>query len=330
MLKFFQTVEDILEKKILTIFVLTNYSFISMVIDENSSNDDLFAFIDQKAHIPKSKCHIIMSEDNRAIDTEQFSKPIELFVDECIDKPMIFALHIGGIGSIAASNIISPDKPIVDEPIAVEMPVSVRNVLTNREKRLKIHSLRKFADDTLHFIRYENRMYKMCLDGWFNFALQLNHDIEITQQNVKQMQILIYGVLGALGLYKQTLELVQGKNGNLDAIWLNQHEKMTHNIERLVEACDKITVRFSSVYRRIRETSNCEILLKRNAHDHYDIINATKAYDALCNQILNNNILPKPHIDLFQCAYKCIKQRESLLRNKAFIEMQRYFTYTAH
>ncbi|XP_055316241.1 inhibitor of nuclear factor kappa-B kinase subunit beta [Sitodiplosis mosellana] len=310
-LKFFQSVDDILEKKILTIFVLTNYTYLSVVIDNNTTNDDLFAFIEQKAHIPTSQCHIIMAADL----TKQFTKPIELYVDGCFDKPMVFVLQTGGIASL--------DKLIDDDPIAVELPASVRNVLANQEKRLKTQSLRKFACDTLHFVRNENQRYKTCLDGWFHFALQLNYDIEMCLQNVKQMQMLIYGVCGALDLYKQTLDLVQVRNANLEASWLDQHEKISQNIERLVEACDKITIRFGSVYRRIRETSNCDILLNRNTRDFYDIINATKAYDALCKQIMNNNTHPKPHFELFQCAYKCLKQRESLLRNKTFIEMQR-------
>lgn len=323
-LKFFQIVDEILEKKILTIFVLTNFSYHSMEINENTTNDDLFAFIEQKAHIPRSKCHIIIPADNHpaGIDTtEQFNKPIELYVDECFDKPMIFVLKIGGIGSTA---VTSPDKPTEDEPISVDLPISVKNVLANQEKRLKTQSLRKFATDTLHFVRSENRKYKMCLVGWHNFALQLNHDIEMWQQKVKNVQMLIYGLRGALELYKQTLEMVDKKNINLNGNWLDLDEKIALNIGRLVEACDKITIRYGSVSRRIRGTSGTDLLFKRNTHDFYDIINVTKAYDSLRNQILNNNILPKPHFELFQCALKCLTNRESLLRNKTFIELQRY------
>lgn len=324
-LKFFQIVDEILEKKILTIFVLTNFSYYSMEINEKTTNDDLFGFIEHNAHIPRSKCHIVIPADCRSDKTEQFNKPIELYVDGYFDKPMIFVLQIGGIESKAVT--ASPDKPIEDESIAIDLPISVKNVLANQEKRLKTQSLRKFASDTLHFVRNENRKYKMCLDGWHNFAMQLNHDIEMCQKNVKCKSMLIYGIRGALELYKQTLELVHEKNINLNSNWLDLYEKISVNIGRLVEACDKITIRYGSVSRRIRETSDIDLLLKRNAHDFYDIINVTKAYDSLRNQILNNNILPKPHFELFQCAYKCLSNRESLLRNKTFIEMQRYNTH---
>lgn len=326
-LKFFQSVDDILEKKILTIFALSNYSYFSMEIDENTTNDDLYAFIKQKADISASKCHVIMPVENRLVDidlSKQFAKPIDLYTDGCFDKPMIFVLQIGGAGSTAAA--VTYDSPIDVEPTPIcELPVSVKNVLANPEKRLKTQTLRKFACDTLHLVRNENRKYKLCLDGWRKFALQLSNDIEACQKNVKKMQMLIYGCLGALDLYKQTLEMVHEKSDTVNAGWLEQHGKITQNIERLVEAgCDKITIRFGSVFRRIRELCECEILMKRNAQDFYDIINTTKAYDALRTQILNNNTLPKPHFELLQCAYKCLKQRESLLRNKTFIEMQRY------
>lgn len=321
-LKIFQSVDFILEKKILTMFVLTKYMNLSMEIDDNTTNDDLFAFIEYNAHIPTSKCHIIMPAENR------FSKPIDLYVNGCYDKPMVFVLQIGGIGSTAVG-FASTD----DDPITVALPDSVRNVLENHEKRLKLQSLQKFACHTLHFVRTENRKYKTCLDGWYNFALQLNYDIEMCQQNVKKMQMPIYGAYGALELYKQTLDLVQERSANLNADCLDHHGKITKTIERLIEACDKITIRFGSVYRRIRETINCDILLNRNTRDFYDIINVTKAFESLRNQIMNKNMLPKPHIELFQCAHKCLKQRESLLRHKTFIDMQRYtianylFTY---
>lgn len=173
-------------------------------------------------------------------------------------------------------------------------------------------------------IACENQLYKTCLNEWYNFALQLNYDIEMCQQSVKKLQMLIYGLRGAHEFYNQTLDLVQEKSTNFDTVCLDQHGKIVQTIERLVEACDKITIRFGSIYRRIRETINCDILLNRSIRDFYDIVNVTKAYDSLCSQIMKKNTLPKPHFELLQCAHKCMKQRESLLRNKTFIEMQRY------
>lgn len=322
-LKFFQNADDILAKKILTIFVLTNHKLLSMEIDENTTNEEFTAFIERETSIPISKCHIILPKENPTTQAEyQFTKPIDLYIDGCFDKPMVFATQIDEFNSNALS---ATGAKKTEEIVAADVPTSVQNVLSNaHEQRLKVHSLRKFASDTLYFVRNENKKYKLCLDGWFYFAQQLSHCIDTCQQHVKQMQTTVYGVYGALELFKQTLEMAKEKSIGLDVSWLDQHSKITQHIELLVNACDKITVRFGSAYRRCRESFQNDLFVKRNTQDFYDIINVTKAYDVLCKQISNNNTPPKPHLELFQCAYKCLKQRDHLLRNEAFVEMQRY------
>lgn len=133
-LKFFQSIDLMLQKKILTIFVLTNHMNVSMEIDENTTNDDLFAFIEHNAQIPKSKCHVIKATENGSIDADltirKFSKPIDLYVDGGgYDKPMVFVLQIGGIGpsAVAVAATASFDKSDNDDvSMAIVMPDSVR------------------------------------------------------------------------------------------------------------------------------------------------------------------------------------------------------------
>lgn len=330
-LKFFHLVDKILEKKILTIFALTNHKYLSMEVDENTTNDDLFAFLEREVNIPRHKCHVIIPIENITTEIDKigkFTKPLELYVDGYFDKPMIFVNEIGGIGATAASERGSTapiNENSTDSQMAFDLPTSVRNVLINHEQRLKVHTLRKFAIDTLHFIRQENDRYKTCLEGWYNYALQLNHDIELCRQNVKQMHRLIYGVNGALELYDHTLKIAQNQQPDikLHTNWREQHAKITQNIQLLVDACDKITVRYQSIHRRSRDAHVHEILDKRNSQDFYDIANAAKAFDAVRAQIMNKKFVDKPHFELFQCAYKCLKRRDLLLRNKSFIELQR-------
>lgn len=325
-LKFFKTIDNVLEKKLLTIFALTTHKYFSMEIDENTTNDNLLSFIERELLIPKDKCHIIIAIENISTEIDKigkFTKPIELYVDGYFDRPMIFVNEIGSGCNENATNKDSSD----DLQVAIELPNSVRNVLVNHEQRLKVHSLRKFASDTLYFIRKENEKYKTCLDGWFNYALQLNHDIELCRQNVKQMHHLIYGVNGALELYEHTLKIAkkQQPDDDVHAAWCEQHAKLTQNIQLLVDACDKITVRYQSIHRRSRDVYISEILDKRNSQDYYDIANAAKAFDAVRAQVMNKKFVDKPHFELFQCAYKCLKRRDLLLRNKTFTDLKRYF-----
>lgn len=77
------------------------------------------------------------------------------------------------------------------------------------------------------------------------------------------------------------------------------------------------------MYRRSRDAYQSDIVDKRATQDNFDIVNATKAFDAVRVQIMNKKFVEKPHFELFQCAYKCLKRRDQLLRSKEFVELQR-------
>lgn len=322
-LKFFDSLDQLEQTKILIIFMLTSHRSLSMAIDTNTTYDDILAFIETEAKIPKSKCHLIRSNDTISpIDKD--SKPIELFAGNDNDRPMLYVNQIGGIGSTSTSNLASLDA---EPTIAIEIPASVRNVLLNHEQRLKVHSLRKFAADTLHFVQRENQTYQWCLYGWLNYALQLNQAIESSRQDVRQMQCQVYGLKGALELYDQTLNVSEASceiGEDTIAKFTEQRTKIATNIQLLVDACEKIVNRYESVNRRSRDASQNELLLKyRETGDLYDVANVVRAYDTLRAQINNKKFVDKPHFELFQCAYKCLKRRDTFLRNKNFVELQR-------
>lgn len=326
-LKFFQMLDDILAKKILTMFVLTNHKLLSMEIDETTTFDDLYQFIEIEAKIPKDKCHIVQPLDRIGSELDKigkFQKPIELYGDGYFDRPMIFVHQIGGVCQ-ALPNEKTKSQSNDNNTIVVELPTAVRNVLNNYEQRLKVDSLRKLAKDTLFFIRNENDKYKTCLNGWYNYALQLNHEIELCKQNVRQMHCLVYGVKGALEIFDQTLKLAQDKLSD-SSDWFEQFTKISRNIHRMVDAADKITVRYQSVHRRSHDAYKTEILNQRNNQDFYDVANAAKAFDIVRLQISNKKFVDKPHFELFQCAFKCLKRRETLLHSPDFVTLQRFVT----
>lgn len=202
-LKFFNKLDEILSKKFLTMFVLTNNQHISMEVDENTTNEELYGFIERNTQIPNSKCHIIIPLEN--MNTEigkigHFEKPLDLYFDGCFDKPMIF------INMISAIDSAKKGSGLDESSIVIELPTIACNVLRNPERKLKLHTLKRFTCEALHFIRTENERYKTCLNGWFNYALQLNHDIELCRTDVNKMNSLIYGLNGALELYGETIK----------------------------------------------------------------------------------------------------------------------------
>lgn len=208
MLKFFNRLDDALARIILTLFVLPSHEYLSIEINANTTMDDLYRFIETETKIPKARCHLILPLENLNVDIgkpTELWKPQDMYIDGYFDKPMVF---VNAVGSGE-----EPQKPndADDGQIPVDLPNNVRNVLTNHDHKLKLHILKKFACDALYFIRRENQKYKNCLDGWFNYALQLNHEIQLCRKDVTKVNRLIFGLNGALELYSQSLNDAKAK-----------------------------------------------------------------------------------------------------------------------
>lgn len=316
MLKFFDTIDDVLLQKMLTIFTLTNHKLISMPATECTTMNDLYAFIEQKASIPAGTCHLTAIVDGRNLINccDQSNKPIDFYRDDCTDRPMIFVTQI----------ISNASNGTIDTNVfPTDIPITVQNVLKNPEKSLKPHALCRFACDALHFIRMENRLFKTGLNGWFLFAEQLNHAIEQRcHVDVRHMQSSIYGLIGALDLFKMTMQMAIDQQSTITAF--DNVTKIEQNLDRLRNACDKIALRYSSLCRRSREICQHALFAKRNVHDFYDVNQLTKAYASLHSQIARNQMPSKPHFELFQCIFKCLKQRDNLLSSNGFCELKRY------
>lgn len=307
-LKFFDAMDDLLSQKLLTIFTLTNHQLMSMHTTEHTTMADVHAFIEQKAQIPPTKCQLINGQSKSLMTNH---KPIDVYRDDCgIDEPMIF---------VAQLKSAATDSNAENEIFPTDIPITVQNVLKFPEKPLKPHALRRFACDAVHFIRMENRKFKLGLNGWFVFVEQLNHAIEQCQLDVRRMQSAIYGLAGALDLFKVTQQMAPPPANECGSI-----TKIAQNLECLENACDKIALRHSSLHRRCREICHHELFAKRMAHEFYDLANLTRAYATLQDQMARNKLPSRPHFELFQCVFKCLKQRDALLRNTAFCELKRY------
>lgn len=323
-LKFFDTIDEVLAQKLLTIFTLSNHKWISMPVTERTTMDDLNAFVERHTAIPAGAYHLTSTVEGqtRWNCCEQPDKPIDFYrddddADDCTDRPMIFVTQ--------SKSIVCDDDAADNSNIfPTTIPITVQNVLKNPEKPLKCHSLERFARDALHFIRMENRKYQISLSGWFRFAEQSNHAIEQCEAAVRQMQSSIYGLVGALDLFKMTMKMARDQqSAPLIAHEFGSVTKIAQNSECLKNACDKIALRYHSLCRRCRELCQHEWFAKRNVHNFYDTTTVAKVYATLCSRIARDTIPMKPHFELFKCIFKCLKQRDHLLRNSAFCELKR-------
>lgn len=312
-LKIFTMLDDILSKKILTVFCLYTYESYSYDIDQTTTMDDFLNMLEKSTSIPKEKIRLTIPVDNHLVETiDENTKPIDLYFDKYFDKPMLF---VGYSGMLMKSDN------------AIGMPELVEVIFNDFKMKLKPHILKRFVYNVFHFIRNEQKKYVTVLDGFYNYSLQLNHHIELYETNINKMLKLVYGLNGAIKLLDRMLSRQKVKYEQLDqqlAQFVEQCQKLQLNIGVLTGACDKIVKRFRSVHRRSRESLNIPLLEKGfQSQDYFQIAELSKKYQIIREQFANKIYTEGQQMDIFKCAYNCLKKRDQLLRAEQFVEWQR-------
>ena len=191
-LKIFTQLEDILKKKILTLFCLHTYQDLSYEIDQNTTQEMLLGWIEQSTKIPKKTIRLVFSLANNSCNAFNASTmPSEMYIKDYYDRPMLFVYKLG---------------VKMDTKFNLEIPQSVKVNLENIEP-VKIHSIKQFAYNTYFFVRNKQRKYLTCITGYHNFALQLNHNIELHEQEIQTLTKLVYGLGGGVNLLEDSLQL---------------------------------------------------------------------------------------------------------------------------
>lgn len=315
-LKIFTMLDDILKRKILTVFCLYTYQNYSYDIDASTTMNDFLDMLEKSTSIPKDKIRLTIPVDNHHLEKiDENTKPIDLYFDKYFDKPMLF---VGYSGATMKTDSL------------IEMPELMKVVMADYKIKLKSHILKRFVYNVFYFVNNEQKKYATALDGFYNYSLQLNHQIELYESNINKMLKATYGLNGAVKLLDRMLNTLKAKDeqsyqlNQANVKFREQCQKLQLNIGILVGACDKIVKRFRSVHRRSRETLNSPLLDKgfRN-QDYFQIAELSKNYEIIRVQFAERNFNDKQQLDIFKFAYNCLKKRDQLLRADQFLEWQR-------
>lgn len=315
-LKIFTMLDEILKKKILTVFCLYTYQSYSYDIDASTTMNEFLDMIEKSTSIPKDKIRLTIPVDNHHVENiDHKTTPMDLYFDKYFDKPMLFVGYSGV--SMKSDN-------------AVEMPQLIELLFNDFKMKLKPHILKRFVYNVFYFIRNEQKKYVTALDGFYNYSLQLNHHIELYETNINKMLKLAYSLNGAIKMIDRMLATVKTRNGQsvqLDQGYVqlaDQCQKIQINIGVLIGACDKIVKRFRSVHRRSRESSSHPMLEKGfQNRDYFSLAELSKKYQIIREQFAHKIFTEGQQVDIFKCAYNCLKKRDQLLRAEQFVDWQR-------
>jgi hypothetical protein len=201
-LKIFSGLDEAFKRKFLTIFCLYTYKFFEIEIDATTTIQDLYAGVERETAIPKTEIDIILPLQQKIETITPSTKPMELFIADSYDKPMLFVGRTG--------KLLGDIKPNVS--------ASIQEVFQNVKIKLRPHCLKKFVVDSFYFIGKEQKRYSTFLDGLKNHGLLINDVILRQKTEIQKMLKLVYGLNGTLEMFvitlSQTKEKIEDKKVN--------------------------------------------------------------------------------------------------------------------
>lgn len=271
--------------------------------------DSIRGQIEQETGIPAAEIRFTIDlENNDVTKVEPKTRPIDLYIPNHFDRPMVY---------------VSRSGKIMEPRIAI--PNTIQEILENPKQKLKLHVHKRFAYNVHWFIRMEQQKYVEMLRGFHTFALQLNHECVEHEPAVTRMVRLVYGLEGAADMYRKTIDSVQTSYGHVNAelrktYWTDQLAKLSGHIAKLTLACEKIQQRYRSALRRSQEAAKYR-LFATIVQDYFNIRDLEKVFECVRTKLAQKE--PDNIRDLVLRAYNCLKRRDQLLLDKEFVQWQR-------
>lgn len=237
-LKIFSMLDEILNKKIVSVFSLFAHKFLSYEISSPQMVvADLRKLISTSSGVPADELEFILPCYQLVDRIEDGTRLMDIFMANEFERPMVFVARRG---------------VILDRNVKPVIPQLLVSVFENPSQSLKYHTVKQLASSAYYFMRQEQRLYLAAMDGVNNYSLQLNH--EIVQQKAKMNLVVerVFEVKGALDVALSTLKRTKLAGIQVDDL-LEAAINLAANLMKLVEATRKIRTRYESVLKRSLE-----------------------------------------------------------------------------
>uniref|UniRef100_A0AAG5DU63 IkappaB kinase n=1 Tax=Anopheles atroparvus TaxID=41427 RepID=A0AAG5DU63_ANOAO len=320
-LKIFSLLDQILERRYLTLFSLYDCRWVSLEVTPDTDMAQVREEVSLATGIPADELEFILPLEQKQACVEPNTRPFDLYLPDCYGKPMVFVVNRGCRASIVQRDL----KP--------RIPKSITDVFQNIKLKLKPHMLRQFIANSYYFIANEQRLYVLLLDGIRNYGLILNDGIARRKEEIGRMNKVVYGILGGVEYHKLTVShardaLNAGKQIPPEMFdvacqqWEERCGRIETNVRKLAEMADKISKRYESVLKRSRDALRHKLLLETVQQDYFGLKGVEGRYEQTRARILEKITNEKSHMDMSQAVYECLKRRDVLLRDPSFHELQ--------
>lgn len=237
-LKIFSMLDEVLNKKIISVFSLFNYKFLSYEI---TGPDDVVAdlrkLISAETGVAAEELEFILPFYQPVDKIEDGTRLQEIYMANEYERPMVF---LGRRGMILDRNV----KPVI--------PKLLVSVFENPMQSLKYHSVKQLASSVYFFMRQEQRLYLTAMEGVNNTALQLNHDVVQQKSRMNLIVERVFEAKGSLDVVLSSLKRTKMAAIPVDDL-LEGAIKLAANLMKVVDATRRIRTRYESVLKRSLE-----------------------------------------------------------------------------
>lgn len=238
-LKIFSMLDEILSKKVLTVFSLFTYKFLSFAISspELQTIADLRKTISTACGIKPEELEFVLPCYQPVDRLDEATLLEDLFLPTEYEKPMIFVARQG---------------MLLDRNVKPTIPKLLISIFENPVQSLKYHTVKQLASSAYYFMRQEQRTYITAMDGVNNYSLQLNHEIVQQKARMNLNVERVFEVKGALDVALNGLKRSRSVGISVDDL-LEVAVQLAVNLTKLVEATRRIRTRYESVLKRSLE-----------------------------------------------------------------------------
>lgn len=237
-LKIFSMLDEILNKRIISVFSLFTYNFLSYEISgPGMVISDLRKLIAEETGVPADELEFILPVYQPVDKIDDGTRLIDVYMANEYERPMVFVTRRG---------------VILDRNVKPVIPKLLVSVFENPVQSLKYHTVKQLASSAYYFMRQEQRLYLTAMDGVNNYSLQLNH--EVMQQKGRMNLIVerVFEAKGSLDVVLSSLKRTKLAGIQVDDL-LEKAITLAANLMKVVDATRRIRTRYESVLKRSLE-----------------------------------------------------------------------------
>ncbi|XP_046392768.1 inhibitor of nuclear factor kappa-B kinase subunit alpha [Ischnura elegans] len=319
----FSMVNEILSKKVVNIFSVPTYDILSYEVDESTRLSTLQGWIERDTSIPVTRQEVLSSVNRgKTMNPDEPALPPEFFQDDRKGKNWVeCTLFI-----FLKDSLEIPQVPPT-------FPQLVEKMLNDPRRLIEYHIQKRMWANAVFFLQQEAHLFRQFLHAYKVKMLHLYDSYTSMSTLWQKMRTEYQQTLSQHSLFSQSLKLdeslweehvakigsrVTYQKSVLEG-WTKNGDAVSKNIPLLEDAVETQEKRCSAIASLVSQFKSNPAPRDTPYHVLEPLVLAgQKCYEQLCRRPKEVRYKKSDNVDMVKVVYGCLKERDKLLRDKAF------------